>query len=58
MLLTANNLGLLYHNLGDYDKAKTFTDEALKVIKSFGKDHPMTLKCMGNLALVFNDYFE
>ena len=32
-LLAVNNLGLSYHNLGDYEKAEISIEEVLKVMK-------------------------
>ena len=43
-LLAVNNLGLSYHNLGDYEKAESFYRRSIEGNEvALGKDHPMTL---------------
>ena len=55
-LLTVNNLGLLYDNLGQYEKAEIFYRRSIEGSEvALGKDHPTTLTSIGNLAQVFND---
>ena len=51
-----NNLGLSYHNLGDYEKAESFYRRSIEGNEvALGKDHPMTLSSITNLAQLFDD---
>ena len=54
-----NNLGLLYYNLGDYEKAESFYRRSIEGNEvALGKNHQTTLTTIGNLALVFNNIGE
>ena len=54
-----NNLGLSYHNLGDYEKAESLYREVLKVMKLLTvKIIKNDIKKYGNLAQLFNDIGE
>ena len=51
-----NNLGVVYHNLKDYEKALEYYERALKGNeKMLGKMHPETLMTVMNIANVYND---
>ena len=54
--LGLNNLGLLYNNLGDYDKAEPLYKRALEIWeKQLGPDHPQVAIRLNNLGLLYNN---
>lgn len=49
-----NNLGAIYHELKNYEKALNYYERSLKGNESLlGKTHPETLKGVGNIAIVY-----
>jgi tetratricopeptide (TPR) repeat protein len=54
--LILNNLAALYHEMGDYAKAKTLLKEALEIRqKVLGWEHPDTAQSLNNLAALYWD---
>ena len=48
-----NNLALLYHNQGKYDKAEPLLEQCYEMMKSkIRPDHPDTMTAMNNLAVL------
>ncbi|KAK3755165.1 hypothetical protein QZH41_001698 [Actinostola sp. cb2023] len=49
-----NNLGLIYHALGQYNEAKTCYEQALVIYKTaYGENHPSTATTLNNLGGTF-----
>lgn len=49
-------IGTVYHNLGQYQQAKTLHEQALSVREDeFGSDHPEVAKSLHNLARVYKE---
>ncbi|MCH7827078.1 MAG: tetratricopeptide repeat protein [Bacteroidetes bacterium] len=54
-----NNLGLVYKDLGKYEKARDLLEDALKsALENFGKKHPSVAISKSNLGLVYKDLGE
>jgi len=50
-----NNIGLVYHKLGDYGKALEYHQKALAICeKLFGTEHPITAKSYNNIGAVYD----
>ena len=51
-----NLLGELYYYMGDFDSAEKKYDESLEIRKQeFGDQHPLTIECKSNLALLLTE---
>lgn len=56
---SVTNLGLLYHNQGNYAKAEPLYLEAKRIFaKAFGIAHPAYLHIMGNISTLYYDKGE
>ena len=54
-----NNLGVVYRNLGQYDKARDLLEAALEsAVKNFGPEHPNVAVRQNNLAYVLKNLGE
>jgi len=48
------NIGLIYGNIGDYNKALEYYNKALEILeKTLGKKHPHTTNVYNNLAMIY-----
>ena len=57
--MTVNNLGIVYCELKDYEKALEYYERALKgKEKTLGKTHPDTLTAVMNIANVYDDVLK
>mmetsp|Transcript_4013 Transcript_4013/g.3424 ORF Transcript_4013/g.3424 Transcript_4013/m.3424 type:complete len:92 (+) Transcript_4013:507-782(+) len=53
--ITKNNLGQMQYQLGRFEEALKYHNEALKTnIKYFGKEHPVIANCYNNIGLVLS----
>ena len=55
MASTYNNIGLVHHNKGEYDKALEHYKKALAIdLKQLGPEHPDLASTYGNIGNVHN----
>jgi tetratricopeptide (TPR) repeat protein len=54
-----NNMGIVYLNLGEYNKARELLEAALNAaVKNFGPEHPTVTVRQSNLAVVYRNLGE
>ena len=50
--ISYNNIGVVYYNLGDYDKALEYYNKALEIRKAvLGESHPFTQHTLENIEI-------